>query len=235
MLLCGPLWVFCGSFVVLCCPMRYLVIPQTKAISVGFRSNLAKISNSNCSIQVGSIKIQTFTVVRNLGLYLDGELSMKHHVAKVAATCHYRLRRHNQIWHHVEKEVTWLLFALVISRLDYCNAALAGLPLETVMPLQQVQLGSSLDLRAEHSWTCYTVSVTVALSFPWNVSNVSVKHYWTNQCRLEEVRPSFNIVNWLHTTMAAQQVQQACILVRRTLHMERCARSACRFRLQKTA
>jgi len=28
MLLCGPLWVFCGSFVVLCGPLRYLVIPM---------------------------------------------------------------------------------------------------------------------------------------------------------------------------------------------------------------
>jgi len=28
MLLWGPLWVFCGSFVVLCGPVRYLVIPQ---------------------------------------------------------------------------------------------------------------------------------------------------------------------------------------------------------------
>ena len=30
MLLCGPLWVFCGSFAVLCGPLRYLVIPVSR-------------------------------------------------------------------------------------------------------------------------------------------------------------------------------------------------------------
>ena len=31
------------------------------------------------------------TVVRDLGVHLDSQLSMKHHVAKVAASCHYHL------------------------------------------------------------------------------------------------------------------------------------------------
>jgi len=51
---------------------------------------------------------------------------MMHHVAKVAATCHYHL---HQIRRRVGQEVTTrLMLATVISRLDYCNAALAGLP-----------------------------------------------------------------------------------------------------------
>jgi len=34
MLLCGPLRVFCGSFVVLCGPLRYLVIPSADAFAI---------------------------------------------------------------------------------------------------------------------------------------------------------------------------------------------------------
>jgi len=55
-----------------------------KTIWVGSQYNLAKIANSDCSVQIDSSNIQTATVVYNLGLDLDCELSMKHHVAEVA-------------------------------------------------------------------------------------------------------------------------------------------------------
>jgi len=65
---------------------------------------------------------------------------MKHHVAKVAASCYYHLRRLRQIRRCVGKEVTIrLVLALVISRLDYCNSLVASLPQSTLAPLQRVQ------------------------------------------------------------------------------------------------
>jgi len=65
---------------------------------------------------------------------------MKQHVTKVAATCYYHLRRLRQIRRRVASEVTTkLVLALIISRLDYCNAALAGLPQTTIAPLQRIQ------------------------------------------------------------------------------------------------
>jgi len=52
---------------------------------------------------------------------------MKHHVAKVVAICYYHFRRLRQIRLRVGQEVTTrLALAMVISRLDYCNAAMAG-------------------------------------------------------------------------------------------------------------
>ena len=65
---------------------------------------------------------------------------MKQHVAKVAATCYYQLRRLRQIRRRVGREVTIrLILATVMSRIDYCNSALAGLPQSTLAPLQRVQ------------------------------------------------------------------------------------------------
>jgi len=61
-------------------------------------------------------------------------------VTKVSATCYHHLRRLRQIRRRVGQEVaTRLVLATVISRLDYCNATLAGLPQATIAPLQRVQ------------------------------------------------------------------------------------------------
>jgi len=94
---------------------------------------------------------------------------MKHHVAKVAAICHYHLRRLRQIRRRVGQEVTTrLVLAMVISRLDYCNAALAGLPQATVAPLQRVQnSAASLIFKVssrEHFTPCLSHSVALAFS-----------------------------------------------------------------------
>ena len=72
------------------------------------------------------------------------ELSMKQHVAKVAASCFYHLRRLRQIRRHVGSEVaTHLVLAMIMSRLDYSNSVLAGLPLATIAPLQRVHNASA--------------------------------------------------------------------------------------------
>ena len=78
---------------------------------------------------------------------------MKAHVAKVSSACYYHLRRLRQIRRRVGAEVTTqLVLALVMSRLHYCNAVLAGVPQSTLEPLQRVQnaaarLVHQLDVR----------------------------------------------------------------------------------------
>ena len=73
-------------------------------------------------------------------MWIDHELSMKQHAVKVAGACFHQLRHLRQIRRRVGREVTTrLVLALVLSRLDYCNSLLAGLPASTVNILQRVQ------------------------------------------------------------------------------------------------
>jgi len=75
--------------------------------------------------------------VRDLGVHLDEELTVKQHVAKVAASCFYHLRQNRR---RVGTEMTTrFVLAFITSRLDYCNSVLAGRPQVTLEPLQRVQ------------------------------------------------------------------------------------------------
>ena len=132
----------CISEVAKWCASRRLQLnaEKTEMIWFGSRSSLTKLQRINQSLQVGTNNIQPSSVVRDLGVYLDSELSMKQHVARTAAACFYHIRRLRQIRRRVGQEVTQqLVLALIMSRLDYCNSVLAGLPMSTLEPLQRVQ------------------------------------------------------------------------------------------------
>jgi len=106
----------------------------------GSRVNLRKLSSADLTLSVGNDVIQLVTVVRDLGVYLDNELTMKQYISRVVSSCFFQLRRLRQIRRSAGEEVTKrLVTALVLSRLDYCNAVLAGLPESTIRPLQRVQ------------------------------------------------------------------------------------------------
>ena len=76
------------------------------------------------------------TVVRDLGVMIDAELFMCEHVYGISRTCFYQLRRLRSVRRQLGRDVTArLVSAFVLSRLDYYNAVLAGLPATTLEPL----------------------------------------------------------------------------------------------------
>ncbi len=92
------------------------------------------------TIQLGSSTITPSASVRNLGVIFDGQLTFKEHIAKTAQSCRFALHNIRKIRPFLTEHAAQLLVqALVISRLDYCNALLAGLPSNTIKPLQMIQ------------------------------------------------------------------------------------------------
>ncbi len=87
-----------------------------------------------------SLTITPSASVRNLGVIFDGQLTFKEHIAKTARSCRFALHNIRKIRPFLTEHAAQLLVqALVISRLDYCNALLAGLPSNTIKPLQMIQ------------------------------------------------------------------------------------------------
>ena len=72
------------------------------------------------------------SVVRNLGVLLDSELTMVNHVTKLCQVCFFQLRRLRAVRRSLTPDVTLtLVHAFVCSRIDYCNSALYGVAAST--------------------------------------------------------------------------------------------------------
>ncbi len=86
--------------------------------------------------------------VRNLGVIFDDQLTFKDHITKTARSCRFALHNIRKIRPFLTQHAAQLLLqALVISRLDYCNDPLAGLPSCTIKP-RAVVLESGLGLES---------------------------------------------------------------------------------------
>ncbi len=67
-------------------------------------------------------------------------MTFKEHIAKTAQSCRFALHNIRKIRPFLTEHAAQLLVqALVIYRLDYCNALLDGLPSNTIKPLQMIQ------------------------------------------------------------------------------------------------
>jgi hypothetical protein len=132
----------CAERIMSWCASRRLQLNGSKSEIAWFGShaNLKKLAGQDLTLSIGPDVIQPNDAVRDLGVWLDSELTLRHHITKVATACYYHLRRLRQIRRRVGQDITArLVVALILSRLDYCNSVLAGLPGCTTSPLQRVQ------------------------------------------------------------------------------------------------
>jgi len=79
-----------------------------------------------------------------LGVFIDSDLSMETHVNRTVSRCFSTLRPIRSIRRQEPTAVFQsLIVALVLSRLDYCNRVLVGLPDNLIRRLQSVQNAAS--------------------------------------------------------------------------------------------
>ena len=89
---------------------------------------------SNCSLDSATFTISGELIkpvdkVRNLRVILDSGLFFEKHILGLVSSCYYNLRQLRTIRKALTEDLCHALVrALVISRLDYCNDLLVGLP-----------------------------------------------------------------------------------------------------------
>ena len=89
---------------------------------------------------IGSSTVTPYSAVRDLGVYIDSGLTMQSHVRQTVSRCFAVLRQLRTVRRQVPTSVFQsLIVALVLSRLDYSNFVLIGLPANLMQRLQSVQ------------------------------------------------------------------------------------------------
>ena len=79
-------------------------------------------------------------VVKTLGVTLDAELSMEQHVSAVVRSCFFHIRSLSKVRSYITyKAASSIAVCLILSKLDYCNSLLSGLPQKQIKRLQAVQ------------------------------------------------------------------------------------------------
>jgi hypothetical protein len=90
-------------------------------------------------LMVGVDAVQPASSVRDLGIYIDADVSMRTHVSKTVSSCFAVLRQLRSIRRSVTRPVlVSLVVSLVLTRLDYGSATLAGLTDTLLDRLQSV-------------------------------------------------------------------------------------------------
>ena len=117
------------------------------------------------TLMLDGVDISTSGKVRDLGVTLDSAMQYHHHVNSVVRNAYYQLNRIARIRNYLTEEATKsLIHALVISRLDYCNALYYGLPGNLVTKLQRVQNHAARLVRRLHKFDHVT---PVLMSLHW--------------------------------------------------------------------
>ena len=101
--------------------------------------------------------------VRNLGVVQDRCLTMERHINTVIRSCYNQLRSIGKIRKFITAEACkTLIQALVVSRLDYANALLHGVPQSQMARLQRLQ-NSAAPMISRTSYQAHITPVLIEL------------------------------------------------------------------------
>ena len=90
-------------------------------------------------VRIGNTTVLPVSQVRDLGVYLDAEVTMKAHVTAIVRACFSVLRQIRSVRRSLSRHALLTsIIALVVSKIDCCNSVLAGAPEHLLDRLQSV-------------------------------------------------------------------------------------------------
>ncbi|GFS23555.1 reverse transcriptase-like protein [Elysia marginata] len=94
------------------------------------------------TFKIGESEINVINegAVRNLGAYMNSDMSMTTRITKTCRSIHFHLRKIGKIRKFLYNDTSKILVhSLILNKLDYCNSLLLGLSIETMNRLQKMQ------------------------------------------------------------------------------------------------
>ena len=104
-------------------------------------STKAKLKNVTLnSVKVGEDDILLSTKVKDLGVFIDCNISFNNHVSFLRKCCYSELRKISTIRPFInEQSAAQLAISLILSKLDYCNCLFFDMTNENFYKLQLIQ------------------------------------------------------------------------------------------------
>ena len=126
-----------------------LMLNDDKMEVILFASRYKSVSVKDFTKPIGDANINPATFFRNLGIMFNKYMTMVPHVNSVCHSVYTHIRNIGCIRRFLSDDATKsLMHSLVMSRLDYCNGLLYGLPSTLINKLQWVQnLGARVITR----------------------------------------------------------------------------------------
>ena len=117
-----------------------LKMNDTKTEYIVFGNNVQLAKCHHQGIRIGEETIMKSNLIRLLGVQVDTQVTLKEHIKMKSAKAAYNLHMVHEVRNVLSKHTTKsLVYAIVSSHMDYCNSVMAGLPMETLKPLQRIQ------------------------------------------------------------------------------------------------
>ncbi|KAF7705701.1 hypothetical protein C0J45_2295, partial [Silurus meridionalis] len=111
---------------------------KTEFLLICPKNSTQKLQHFN--LQLDRRSVTTSSTVKDLGFILDTNLSFKNHINHVTKTAFFHLRNIAKLRNMLSiSDAEKLIYALITSRKDYCNALLGGCPASLINKLQFVQ------------------------------------------------------------------------------------------------
>ena len=90
-------------------------------------------------VRVGDTSVQPVRTVRNLGVYIDADVTMSAHVTAVVKACFAALHQIRSVRRSMTRTtLLTLVHALVVTEVDYCSSVLSGISGQLLQRLQSV-------------------------------------------------------------------------------------------------
>ena len=113
---------------------------KTEVLIIAAPQYTLLVKSENPTLQVANDMIVPVDTVQNLGITFDSVMTMKPCVNNITRNCFYDLQCIRRIRRYLDDTTcAAVMQALVISRLDYANSLLTGLPACTLRKLELVQ------------------------------------------------------------------------------------------------
>ena len=113
---------------------------KTELIAIGTKSMINQVTPNLTPVSISGYDIPFSQSARNLGVFINETLSMDVHIKYLCRILFCQLHRLGKIRPFLSTDAAnKLAVSFILTRLDYCNSLLAGLPDMKLNKLQRIQ------------------------------------------------------------------------------------------------